>query len=175
MRAFSVFSSEFDRVDAASFLNEYSKRFGTGVKVSKNGAGVLTYGCLSALVLSGNTLKENDVQRLLSFIDESHKRKDIEDIEESDIVVVEKVKPSIQESVMEKCRDVIGELEGFIDEAITTDTWTMDLGKYMKGQNVGAPFVKIISPWLDKKVNEIEEVVNDKELKNAWGSVNVRK
>lgn len=172
MRAFSIFSSEFEREDGAALINEYSRKFGTGQKVSKSGVGVYTFGCLAGIFLSGGKLKDSDRERLDAFIADAQVREEEEVVQEA---VVSKG-PSIQDAVRDKAREYIGDFEGMIDDAITHDLYAIDMSSHLSMIDPGVVYARHFVRWIDNKIALLPTGGDvDRETKQAWSNINTRK
>lgn len=176
MRAFSIFSSEFEREDGAALINEYSRLHGTGQKVSKSGVGVYTFGCLAGIFLCGGKLKDTDRERLDQFIADCNANQEEEAGESTEAVAVTTKGPSIQDAVLDKAREYIGEFEGMIDDAICLDLYGIDIAKHLTAIDPGVVYARHFRNWIDKKIAALPIGSDvDRETKQAWANVNTRK
>ncbi len=84
------------------------------------------------------------------------------------------VKPvvSIQDRIAEAASGHIGEINGMIDDFITNDT-EIDVGSYLKANNVSPQVSKLIPGAFAKTIEELNEVIegNDKQLVEGYSNI----
>jgi len=84
------------------------------------------------------------------------------------------VKPvvSIQDRIAEAASSHIGEINGMIDDFITNDT-EIDVGSYLKANNVSPQVSKLIPGAFAKTIEELNEVIegNDKQLVEGYSNI----
>jgi len=94
---------------------------------------------------------ENEIARLKKFV---HKPV---------VVKVEEAKPvtnviSIQERMLDKAREVAGEMDGLLDDFVLFDK-TFDPKDILKSMSVAGPIAKLIAPMYDSQIAELKEVL----------------
>ena len=84
------------------------------------------------------------------------------------------VKPvvSIQDRIAEAASSHIGEINGMIDDFITSDS-EIDVGSYLKANNVSPQVSKLIPGAFTKTIEELNEVIegNDKQLVEGYSNI----
>jgi hypothetical protein len=84
------------------------------------------------------------------------------------------VKPvvSIQDRIAEAASGHIGEINGMVDDFITNDT-EIDVGSYLKANNVSPQVSKLIPAAFAKTIEELNEVIegNDKQLVEGYSNI----
>ena len=167
-RAFSYYNYDGDKKLARSYLKSYIKH---NHKDTKTIDGVddsdiiLTYAWLARIIENGNTVKQDDVDRLNTYLlNLTYKSKPV-------VVEVEDkpVRPTIQENMQNKISEVLGELEGYVDELVV-NSQSLNMYGYLQSNNIPKNYCSSIEQWSRKRVQEFIEVykTEDKELKDAY-------
>lgn len=122
----------------------------------------------ASLAPSHHSVTENYIQSLLEYVEPPK----VVDPDEED----KPKKPTVQELMMEKANEFIGELEGHIDDYLTQGK---DFSLYgaLKFGHLPAQYVKPIVEWAEKKLEEPKEVLlgKDKELVEGWSNFTTAK
>ena len=171
-RAFNFYNQDRDKKDARVYLKTYIKHKGMAVDIDRvpDNEINLTYGWLSRILLNGNTLLDRHNEDLDSYITNLNTTKEVK-------VVVDKVsRLTIQDYMQEKIAETLGELEGAIDDFITSGT-EFDMLSYLKASSTPKPYCSHIDIWTRKKAAEFIEAYqsDDKELKEAYSHLGKRK
>lgn len=159
--------------DAVSSLTAYvkhNKLRGVRVPARGFGEGTTSFGNLAHLALSGFPVSEEDTSRLDAWL---MSRKVEASHEDADGAVVSKV-VDVQSAIRLKASEFIGEnLEAVIDDG----DFAFDLGRVLKGAELGAPILRIVGEFVESKRVYFESVAkeNDKEIKAAHKHLNVKK
>lgn len=79
---------------------------------------------------------------------------------------------SIQDRIAEAASGHIGEINGMVDDFITNDT-EIDVGSYLKANNVSPQVSKLIPGAFAKTIEELNEVIegNDKQLVEGYSNI----
>ena len=132
-------------------------------------------GILARMEEGGSVLQEKESKFLADRIAELTKLTKVKDVP----VVVAEDKPtapviSIQERMLEKAREVAGEMDGAIDTFILEDK-TFDPKDILKSMSVAGPVAKLITPMYDKTIAEIEEAIEGKDEQLNEGYSHIKK
>lgn len=164
---------EFEKEHAVKYLNEFSKS--KKIKTRRfSGEGVLTYGKLAAIIVHKKPVMNDDVVKLESWISRF-------DIEEEPVAVKtlagDKKKPSIQDALKEKAHELIGELEGKLDDAIQSDNYQEKITPFFKSVEAGAPYMKFCQLWIQKLLKEFDQAKKDPdpEFRKAYDHIPIPK
>lgn len=178
-RALSWYCYEKDKKDSRGYLRHYistkfSKDAAKKFDQAPDSAFVITYGFLSRLVERGVELSPKEHNKLHDYIEAvlSFKVDPPLVVEE-----VEKVKrPTIQENMLEKANEYIGELEGILDDFLTQDK-EFDLYKDMQSRQIPGAYSQYISNWILDKAKEYIEVYEtvDPIMKEGYSNFGKRK
>ena len=172
-RAFNFYNQDRDKKDARLYLKQYAKTKSIDTKgiegVSDNQV-IMTYGWTARLLLNGNSLLPKHVEQLETYIKSLKTEKVIEVIEE-----VKTSRPSVRDYMQDKIAEVIGDLEGHVDDYITSNK-EFDLYNYLQGNSIPKPYCKDIDTWARKRGTEFTEVyqTTDKDLKEAYSNISRR-
>lgn len=175
MRAMNWYSYEKSRKEAKTYVIEYVKflKFDKPsiekIKSIDDKQINQSFAWLARLKKNGAILREEHNNRLTAHIDEllSYEEPIVETI------VVEEKAPriSIQEAMIEKTSEWIGELEGQLDEYLFNGK-DFNLYNYLKGNQVPHQYTKAIIAWLHAKMPEIEDAINkvDEQLVEGYSN-----
>ena len=129
-------------------------------------------GCLCKLIEIGSTLAEKEQK----FLDDK-----IEMLRNAipKPVVVKEEKPvtnviSIQDRMLDKAREVAGEFDGLIDDFTVFDRM-FDPKDTLKSMQVAGPVAKLIPPFYDNIIAELEEVLGGKDEQLNEGYSHMKK
>lgn len=119
-------------------------------------------GFVCRMKLRGAPLSEKNEQWISNFI-ENLKKKTIPKNDSED--TESKVVVSVQERVAEKTRDYIGEIEGAIDDCFVVKDFkgVFDPYELMRTLDIKGAHTKYIVPVFQKRLNEIEEILVNKD------------
>jgi hypothetical protein len=158
--------------DAEKYANDYFKK-----KLKLEAASVIketasTFGFICRIVSNGGILSTKDQEWFNAEIDQ------IKEQLKSKVKVVSSTEPivfvvSIQERIRDKANECIGDLEGQVDDMITTKFKTIG-SPYgvMHTLNIKDAQTKYIIEWAKQKRNEFDNVMNtdDAELKEGYSN-----
>ena len=152
--------------DALNYINLYTKKNKIPGKIDTSN-GILTVGWLCRLVLNGNDIGDTGrayIKKNLFFIDDTP----------APVVVVDKG-PSIQDRLNEKISEIAGDLEGAIDEVVTSKFNTMPSPfAIMQDRAKGMHANKLIDIF-KKRRSEFDDVLNTKDAELREGYSNFTK
>lgn len=179
-RAFNWYNQEKDKKDARAYLKDYITLHFTKNDV-KNFDRVpdskisTTYGWVSRMVLNSTlTLNERDFKKfdkyLQSILDASDQPLEQEQPEE-------KIpRATVRDNMKEKVSEYLGELEGAIDEFITTGN-ELNLYNDLKSRVIPQPYCPFIEEWIRKIAGNFIGVYEstDAYTKEAYSNLGKRK
>jgi hypothetical protein len=152
--------------DALNYINLYVKKNKIQGKIDTSN-GILTVGWLCRLVLNGNDIGDKGrayIKKNLFFIDDTP----------APVVVVDKG-PSIQDRLNEKISEIAGDLEGAIDEVVTSKFNTMPSPfAIMQDRAKGMHANKLVDIF-KKRRSEFDDVLNTKDADVREGYSNFTK
>jgi hypothetical protein len=171
-RAFNFYNQDNGKKEARLYLKTYIKHSGLGVNIDNVSDSdiILTYGWLARMVLNGNMLLPRHLEDLDSYI------KTLSTTKEVIKVLIEKTpRLSVQDYMQDKIAEVIGELEGQVDEFLK-DGKEFDLYSYMQANSIPKPYCKDIDAWARKRGIEFTEVykTTDKDVKEGYSNISRR-
>ena len=165
MHTLNWYHQNKDPKDALNYINLYVKKNKIHGKIDTSN-GILTVGWLCRLVLNGNDIGDTGrayIKKNLFFIDDTPAP-----------VVVDKG-PSIQDRLNEKISEIAGDLEGAIDEVVTSKFNTMPSPfAIMQDRAKGMHANKLIDIF-KKRRSEFDEVLNTKDAEVREGYSNFTK
>ena len=152
--------------DALNYINLYTKKNKIQGKIDTSN-GILTVGWLCRLVLNGNDIGDTGrayIKKNLFFVDDTP----------APVVVVDKG-PSIQDRLNEKISEIAGDLEGAIDEVVTSKFNNMPSPfAIMQDRAKGMHANKLIDIF-KKRRSEFDDVLNTKDADVREGYSNFTK
>jgi hypothetical protein len=152
--------------DALNYINLYVKKNKIQGKIDTSN-GILTVGWLCRLVLNGNDIGDKGrayIKKNLFFVDDTP----------APVVVVDKG-PSIQDRLNEKISEIAGDLEGAIDEVVTSKFNTMPSPfAIMQDRAKGMHANKLVDIF-KKRRSEFDDVLNTKDADVREGYSNFTK
>lgn len=159
--------------DAIKWIQLYS---GQKIEVEKQNSYTTTMGALAALIQSQTLeVRVEDKQRLDKFVQDNLPAKQVV---REDVAPKEKI-TDIQESILNKAREFIGEMEGAIDLFVETKNFDdHDMIKSaLKAENVGQPVAKKIKEWTTSQITYYTDVMetDDKEIQKAHKHIPLKK
>jgi hypothetical protein len=172
-RTLSWYSQNKDKKDAFKYACDYFKK-----KLKIDATHVLkdketTFGFICRMVTNGAILNEKNqlwFDKEIESVKEQLKKPVVVD------TTVETVKtntPNIQERIREKASDCIGELEGLVDDLITTK-FKQDVSPYgtMTTMNIKDAQVKYIVDWAKRYRAQYDDVLttDDKQIKEGYSN-----
>jgi hypothetical protein len=171
-RAFNFYNQDNGKKEARLYLKTYIKHSGLGVNIDNISDSdiILTYGWLARMVLNGNMLLPRHLEDLDSYIKTLYTTKEVIK------VLIEKTpRLSVQDYMQDKIAEVIGELEGQVDEFLK-DGKEFDLYNYMQANSIPKPYCKDIDAWARKRGMEFTEVykTTDKDVKEGYSNISRR-
>ena len=152
--------------DALNYINLYTKKNKIQGKIDTSN-GILTVGWLCRLVLNGNDIGDTGrayIKKNLLFVVDTP----------APVVVVDKG-PSIQDRLNEKISEIAGDLEGAIDEVVTSKFNTMPSPfAIMQDRAKGMHANKLVDIF-KKRRSEFDDVLNTKDADVREGYSNFTK
>ena len=171
-RAFNFYNQDNGKKEARLYLKTYIKHSGLGVNIDNVSDSdiILTYGWLARMVLNGNMLLPRHLEDLDSYISTLTTSKEV-----IKVAVDKAPRPSVQDYMQDKIAEVIGELEGQVDEFLK-DGKEFDLYNYMQANSIPKPYCKDIDAWARKRGMEFTEVYKtaDKDVKEGYSNISRR-
>ena len=165
--ALNWYNYHSDSKESKKFTLSYLKEIGTPKKeievIEKvSDADFQNLGFVCRMKLRGAPLSEKNEQWISTFIEALKKKSPVkQEVEETEMKVV----VSIQERVLEKTRDYMGEIEGAIDDCFCVRDFkgVFDPYELMKTLDIKGAHTKHIVPVYQKKLEEIEEAIKGKD------------
>lgn len=171
--AFNWYNQEKEKKDAVSYLREYVKT-NVGVdgvkrfdKIPDNEI-TMTYGWVARIIHNGCNVGTKELEKLDNYVKELLVRK----VEEKVIKVKDTTpKPSVQDYMLEKVAEYIGELEGVLDDYIV-DKKDFDLYKDLQARSIPKPYCTHVEAWVKRKAQEFIYVYEstDPLIKEAYSN-----
>lgn len=171
--AFNWYNQEKEKKDAISYLREYIKTTvgADGVKrfdkIPDNEIS-MTYGWVARIHFNGCQVGSKELEKLDNYVKELLVR----NVEEKVVKVKDTTpKPSVQDYMLEKVAEYLGELEGVLDDYITSKK-EFDLYKDLQARAIPKPYCTHIEAWVRRKAQEFVTVYesNDAEIKEAYSN-----
>lgn len=170
-----------DEKKIRKFAIEYFAKLGKKKEVlAINKAGdydVRQLGVLCRLVSNGNVLSEEHMKTIDNMVNHVMRKEELpKKIKEDTTVIVPVATPSIQDRMDEKAHDLAGEIEGAIDEFITTKTTKFSTKSYLAANQVAAPIAKRIGEFFAGRIPEIKEAIagDDDQVVEGYSNFNKR-
>lgn len=174
MKTLSWYSQNKDQKDSQKWAAEYLKKkhkITNATDVIKSRSS--TFGFLCRIILNGGVLTPKDtvwLDKEITDIQLELKTKKPVKVVDAPVKVST---PNIQDRIKERASECIGELEGQIDELVTSK-FTADVSPYamMHGMEIKSVHVRHISEWSKKRRVEFDGVLNtkDAEVKEGWSN-----
>lgn len=172
MQALNWYGQNRDSKQAAKYINDYLKKQKLKVAADVVNKQSGTFGFLCRMKNTGAVFSDKHEEKFKSYIDAMlvAKSKPPEEKEEKKPTV------SIQDRVAEKVSEMIGELEGTIDEFILGGYKNMP-NPYgiMHGLNVKAMHAKAIQDWAKERRSEFDAVLTTDDKQVIEGYSNFKK
>jgi hypothetical protein len=132
-------------------------------------------GIMCRLLSNGNTLSDAHMALLESRVAILvAKHQEIKEVKKVVAVATAPV-TSIQERMDEKARELAGEIEGAIDDFVSTGKTTFSTKNYLLAQAVSAPIAKRIGDSFVKLYNELADTINQEDDQLVEGYSNFSK
>jgi hypothetical protein len=170
-----------DEKKIRKYAIEYFAKLGKKKEVlAINKAGdydVRQLGVLCRLVSNGNVLSDEHMNTIENMVNHIIRKEALpQKIKEDKTVVVPVATPSIQDRMDEKAHDLAGEIEGAIDEFITTKTTKFSTKSYLATNQVAAPIAKRIGEIFAGRIPEIKEAIagDDEQIVEGYSHLNKR-
>ena len=169
-RSFNWYNYSCDRKQARSFFEDYCstvEEFKTcKVKFKRlpDNAFELTTGWLSRMILAGFKIQEGEDRTIIEQVAKLEKRL----LEEKEEVIVVKPgavvikKETIQDRLAEKFSEVMGEVEGAIDEFVTEGK-EYSTFKLLSAQNIAVQYATKIPDIIQPRIAEMNELLEGKD------------
>jgi len=172
MRTLNWYSYEKDRKDALAYVRAWlkkhdAKKVAVWDKIDSNQF-VTTYGWIARMLMQGSTFDERTLQRFQDHIADLMRGTSTTVVEE---VVAEAATPrrSIQEAMLERQAEFIGEIEGELDNFITNNYQSsFDLYKYCQANNVAKQYMTALTEVMQRKLDELAEIGSDEQVTEAY-------
>lgn len=169
MRALNYYSLEVDEKTKRSYAIAYFKKNGHDVKAIAAAPDYMfsTIGAVAHLALCDSGLNEHDLLRL----DNAYSA--LTAFKKAEEEAVKDKKPTVQDHLMNKARDIIGEFESAIDEFIKNGT---DFSAKGHLNGLKAPVIKKIADWFSAKLPELQSAYlgKDKDLNEGYSNLGRR-
>lgn len=174
-RAMGWYHREKDKKEARQYLRSYLDKDQVKIfdKVPDNKIS-LTYCWMARMLVNGNTFKDSDIEKLNTYIKNILAGRYVS-VEPTEVVeVVERA--SVRDYLEDKIKDYIGELEGKLDECISSGE-ALDLYKDMQARNISNLYCSHIEAWVRRKAGEFVFVyeTTDPVIKEAYSNFTKRK
>ena len=173
------YSNNVDEKRRKKYALEYFAKLGRKAEVlainRANDYDVRQLGTLCRLVANGNTLSEEHMNTIENMVRSLvAKEKLPQKIKESKEVVAPV--SSIQDRMDEKAHELAGEIEGAIDEFITTKATKFSTKNYLAANQVAAPIAKRIGDFFAGRIPEIKEAIagDDDQVVEGYSNFNKR-
>lgn len=174
MQALNWYSQNRDIKQAIKYTNDYLKKNKIKVSLDAINSQVQTYGFVCRMKTNGAILSEKYEIKFQEFI-ESLKTAVAKPVSKK---VVEEKKPvvSVQDRVLERAREIAGEVEGSIDDYILCD-FKKAPSPYGIMQGLGAKGMHVTKmlDWFKKRRSEFDEVLTTKDADLIEGYSNFSK
>lgn len=179
LRAFSWYNRHFTNSDAKEFISEYLRinnlpNLDKFMRVPEKRV-CCTIGWVARCSMRGLILTEREKMQIAESVLESINAKHAP-VEVQDSVPVTKV--NVQEAMQNRAREAAGELEGMFDDFMAspkiTASKTVDI---LTRFNVQPQFIPAITSIWERKQNELNQIVSDKDLQEGYsqfGKVELR-
>ena len=171
-RAFTFYHQDGDKKSARLYLKTYAKHAGLEVNLDTvyDSDIILTYGWLARIVLNGNMLLPRHLEDLDEYLNTLRSNKEV-----IKVVLDKTPRLSVRDYMQDKIAEVIGELEGQVDDFLKDGT-EFDLYNYLQANSIPKPYCKDIDTWARKRGTEFTEVykTTDKEIKDAYSNISRR-
>ena len=177
-KALHWYNQEKEKKDARAYLRGYvsthvDRRMSDVVDSISDFYIVNSYGWAARVFENGGSLSDKHLNALNSYIKELLQRQTQPVV---DIKVDKSTRLSVIDLMEEKVKDYIGELEGFVDDFISSGT---DLNLYdnLRSNTIPTPYCRYIRSWLDKKISEFSEITEsgDKDIREGYSNIARRK
>ena len=170
-RYLNWYNYEKDQSDAYQYLKDYVKIHRPNdvkmfSKVSEKNIKT-TFGWTARLSNNGATLKESTHARINKHITDLLS---IRVVDTPDTVVEVVARPTIQESLLKKQTEFLGELSAEFDNFVANNCkpTNFDLYKYMRGLNLPKQFGVAVGSLFESAIDEIDDIANNEQLQEAY-------
>lgn len=172
MRALNWYSNNKDLKDAIRYINEYLKKNKIKVPAEIVNKQFSTYGYLCRMKTNGAVFSENYQIKFDNFINTMKNTK-----ESAPVVIVEDKKPvvSIQERIQERTKDIIGEIEGSIDDLVLSNFKTVPSPQgILQNMNAKGVHISKVLEWFKKRRSVFDDVLttSDKQIVEGYSCFN---
>ena len=172
MRTLNWYSYEKDRKDALGYVRAWlkkhdAKKVAKWDKIEANEFST-TFGWVARMLMQGCTFDDKTLQRFNDHIDKLMQDTDAAVVEEV-VEVATTQRRSIQEAMLEKQAEFIGEIEGELDNFVLNNFQSsFDLYKYCQGNNVAKQYMAPLTAVMQKKIDELSEIGMDDQITEAY-------
>ena len=169
MQTLNWYGQNRDSKQAIKYINDYLKKNKIKVAVDIVNRQNNTFGFLCRMKNNGAVFSDKHEEKFKSYVDDMLVAKS------KPVIEKEEKKPtvSIQDRVAEKVSEMIGELEGSIDDFVLSD-FKKTPAPYgiMHGMNVKGMHAKQISEWAKSQRVQFEEALESKDpqVKEGWSN-----
>jgi hypothetical protein len=169
MQALNWYGQNRDSKQAIKYISDYLKKNKIKVAADIVNRQNNTFGFLCRMKNNGAIFSDKHEEKFKSYVDDMLVAKS------KPVVEKEEKKPtvSIQDRVAEKVSEMIGELEGSIDDYILSEFKKMPAAYgIMHGMNVKGMHAKQISEWAKSRRVQFEEALESKDpqIKEGWSN-----
>jgi hypothetical protein len=175
-KALHWYNREKEKKDARAYLRRYaSKHLDTSALSVVDAVSdyhiVNSFGWAARVFENGGVLSTKHVDALNTYI----KQLTASQVA-SEPVIAKSNRPSVIDLMEEKVKDYIGELEGFLDEFISSGV-EINLYDNLRSNTIPIPYCRYIRSWLEKKITEFSEIAEsgDKDVREGYSNIAKRK
>jgi hypothetical protein len=175
MKTLSWYSQNRDNKDAQKWASDYFKKNFKITNVTEHlKSRSSTFGFLCRILNNGGLLSDKDSIWFNAEVEKIQQElKTKKPVKVVDSPTVKIVVPNIQDRIKERASECIGELEGQIDELVSTK-FSADVSPYamMHGMEIKGVHTRHISEWFKKKRIEFDDALHtdDAEVKEGWSN-----
>jgi hypothetical protein len=175
MRALNYYNAAFENKDKRKWFMAYVGKKSTEFD-SLSDWDFRSVGTLIRMKVREQPLNDKDLQFIEDSIAQLRRKakgeQKVSALKGAPKVKEEKPVVSIQDRIAEAASTHIGEINGMIDDFITNDT-EIDVGSYLKANNVSPQVSKLIPGAFAKTIAEFNEVINgdDKQLVEGYSHI----
>ena len=169
--AFNWYNQEKEKKDARNYLRQYTfslnKNLVKHIDDAPDQAIICTYGWLARLIVTGSSLSPKHLYKLTQYIDTLTAVK-----VPIKVVEVAVSRPSVRENMEEKVKELLGELEGALDEVEDFNMY-----QFLQSRNIPAAYAPYVMAFIQRKANEFIFVYESSspDIKEGYSNFGKRK
>lgn len=178
IKALNWYAYDHGQEHAKKFTIEFMKKAGIDktkikkVEATKESRFIPTHGFIFRLVTRGAVIDPQTLATVGKYLTDL-----VEDLEEKkEVQKTESNRPSIKDVMNEKIQEYLGEVEGYLDDALVGKSY-VDLYSEMKANHFPQQYGKPIAEFLSNKLPELKEALagNDEQLTEAYSYLTTAK